>query len=73
MEQIARQLLQEDVGQIGPCAAPMHVSESGVGRESSESGGLAVGGKVEENDDAGRRRREDSRSAENVGVARNVP
>ena len=42
MEEVARQLQQEDVGDNVPCAARMHVS-----RESGDSGSHAMG-KVEE-------------------------
>ena len=51
----------------------MLVSESSEGRESSEGGNHAVVGNVKENDDGARRRHEDSRSVENVGVAGTVP
>ena len=56
----ARQLQQKNVGVNVPCATRMHVSESSEG-------------KVEEHDDGAGRRREDSRSVENVCYAGNVP
>ena len=70
VEQTARQLKQENVGENVPCAKRMHVSESSERRESSEDG--MQWEEVEEIDDGARRKREDSNSLENVGVAGNV-
>ena len=57
------------LGEIVLCAARMQVYECSERRESSESGNHAVCGNVEENDDGARRKREDSRLVETVGVA----